>query len=107
MGRYQQTGDEPLLHSMRLRVSESERRHITGQAAAADLTVSEYLRRCAAGRVIMSRTDDVVIRELRRIGGLMKHVHTESRGAYSEDTAAALRAVRDAVARVARSGGAP
>jgi hypothetical protein len=34
-----------------------------------------------------------VLAELRRLGGLLKHVHLETRGAYSQDTANAIRAL--------------
>lgn len=101
VSKYELKGDEPLLHSLRLRVTASDREHINKHAEAAGLTVSEYLRRCALRRVIMSRTDDMMVRELRRIAGLLKHVHIESGGAYSADTAAGLDSVRSAIDRIA------
>ena len=45
----------------------------------------------------MPRTDATTIRELRRLGGLLKKVHVDSGGAYSEETAAALTALRAAI----------
>ena len=44
------------------------------QADSAGLSVSEYMRRIMfGGRPIVARTDSQTIRELRRLGGLLKH----------------------------------
>jgi len=101
LSQFEQKGAQPLDSVIRVRVTAADRAHICKQAEAACLTVSEYIRRCATERVILSRTDDVMIRELRRIGGLLKHVHIESGGAYSADTAAGLDSVRSAIDRIA------
>jgi hypothetical protein len=74
-------------------------------AAAAGIPVAELVRGRALGRPIVPRTDATTIRELRRLGGLLKHVHVESRGAYSADTAGALASLRAAIDRVAAGGG--
>ena len=75
-----------------LRVSEEERLEVLEQAEISQLTVSEYIRRRILGKPIASHADLSVLAELRRLGGLLKHVHNESRGAYSELTANAIRA---------------
>lgn len=103
MSKYEQKGVEPLDSVVRTRVTATDRAHIARQAEAACLTTSEYIRRCATERVILSRTDDVMIRELRRIGGLLKHIHVESAGAYSESTAAGLESIRAAIDSIART----
>ena len=41
----------------------------------------------ALDRPVVSRTDATTIRELRRLGGLLKKVHLDSGGAYSKETA--------------------
>jgi hypothetical protein len=76
-----------------LRVSEAERLEIAEQAEASRLTVSEYVRRRVLGKRIVPKMDLAVLAELRRLGGLLKHVHLETRGAYSERTANAIRAL--------------
>ena len=43
----------------------------------------------ALDRPVVSRTDATTIRELRRLGGLLKKVHVDSGGAYSKETASA------------------
>jgi hypothetical protein len=57
------------------------------------LTVSEYVRRRVLGKRVVPRADLAVLAELRRLGGLLKYVHLETRGAYSERTAAAIQAL--------------
>lgn len=58
--------------TLRLTVEEDER--IAQQAATAGISISEYMRRLFFGsRPIIARTDDQAIRELRRLGGLLKH----------------------------------
>ena len=57
-----------------LRVSPEEKNRLQEQAGVAGLSVSEYLRRrFFGGRPIMAWSDDVTIKELRRIGGLLKY----------------------------------
>jgi hypothetical protein len=66
---------------------------IAGQAEISHLTMSEYIRRRVLGKRVVSQADMAVLAELRRLGGLLKHVHLETRGAYSELTANAIRAI--------------
>jgi hypothetical protein len=40
---------------------------------------------------VASKADLAVLAELRRLGGLLKHIHNETRGAYSALTAQAIR----------------
>ena len=57
-----------------LRLTAEEDKKLTRQAETAGISVSEYMRRLFfGGRPIIARTDDQTIRELRRLGGLLKH----------------------------------
>lgn len=57
-----------------LRVSAEEKRRVEEQATLAGLSVSEYMRRLVfGGRPVVAAADEAVLRELRRIGGLLKH----------------------------------
>jgi hypothetical protein len=76
-----------------LRVSEEERLEIANHAEISHLTVSEYVRRRVLGKRVAARADMAVLAELRRLGGLMKHIHLETRGTYSELTARAIQAL--------------
>ena len=86
--------------TLRLTAEEDER--ITRQAETAGISVSEYMRRLFfGGRPIIARTDDQTIRELRRLGGLLKHhcevvKRTGSAGSLAE-LDAALRVIRKAI----------
>ncbi|WP_165067627.1 hypothetical protein [Desulfovibrio sp. ZJ200] len=85
-----------------LRLTAEEDARMTRQAATAGISVSEYMRRLFfGGRPIIARTDDQTIRELRRLGGLLKHhfdvvQRTQSTATLAE-LDAALRAIRGAI----------
>ena len=74
-----------------LRVSKEERLEIAEQAKISHLTLSEYIRRRVLGKRVASQADLAVLAELRRLGGLLKHVHNETRGAYRDLTAQAIK----------------
>lgn len=83
-----------------LRLSEEESQQLRALAEAAGLSASDFVRARALGRPVISRTDATTVRELRRLGGLLKHIHVDSGGAYSAATAAALAELHAAVARL-------
>jgi hypothetical protein len=58
------------------------------------ISVGELIRARALDRHVVSRTDATTIRELRRLGGLLKKVHLDSGGAYSRETASVDRPPR-------------
>ena len=84
-----------------VRVAPVEKARLREIAAAEGVAVAELVRARALGRPVVSRTDATTIRELRRLGGLLKLVHRESGGAYSRETAATLASLGAAIARVA------
>ena len=90
-----------------LRLSAEENERLARQADVAGISVSEYIRRlCFGGRPITSRTDSQTIRELRRLGGLLKHNFENVReaGGYQAlpKMEASLEAVRRAIERLSR-----
>ena len=85
-----------------IRLTAGERAAVAENADTAGLTVSAYCRRLILGRTVHAHGNTAVIRELRRLGGLLKAIHVQSNGAYSATTAAALNDLRDAIGRVAR-----
>ena len=90
-----------------LRISTEENERLARLADTAGISVSEYIRRlCFGGRPITSRTDSQTIRELRRLGGLLKHnfESVRSAGGYQAlpKMEAALEAVRQAIERLSR-----
>ena len=62
----------PSRRTVRMSAAEDER--LREQASSAGLSVSGYIRRSMfGGRPIVAKTDTQAIRELRRLGGLLKH----------------------------------
>ncbi len=60
-----------------VRVTENEWQRWTHAAALAGMSTSAYVRRkLDGGRPLIAQTDAATIRELRRIGGLLKHNFT-------------------------------
>jgi hypothetical protein len=94
---FRRNGPAALTERLDVRVSPDEKQQLRALAARAGMPVAELVRLRALGRPVVPRTDETTIRELRRLGGLLKKVHLDSRGAYSEATAAALADVRAAV----------
>jgi hypothetical protein len=97
-------GAAALTERLDVRVAHAEKAQLRAIADNAGVTVAELVRQRALGRPVVSRTDATTIRELRRLGGLLKKVHTDSRGAYSQATAAALRGLHAAIRALAGSG---
>jgi hypothetical protein len=85
-----------------LRLTGEEDTRLSGQAAVAGISVSEYMRRLFfGGRPIVAKTDGQTIRELRRLGGLLKHnfVAVREKGGAKdlEEMSAVLKAIRTAI----------
>ena len=90
-----------------LRLSAEENERLARQADAAGISVSEYIRRlCFGGRPVTSRTDSQTIRELRRLGGLLKHNFETVREVGGQQALPkmeiALESVRLAIERLSR-----
>jgi hypothetical protein len=90
----------PRFHRRRtLRLSEYEDARLVDQADVAGLSVSEYMRWLFfGGRPIIARTDAQMIRELRRMGGLLKHL---GQGNPGVDMRGVLESIRQAIERLA------
>jgi hypothetical protein len=93
-----------LTERLDVRVSPAEKERLRTLAAEAGMPVAELVRSRALGQPVVPRTDATTVRELRRLGGLLKKVHVDSNGAYSEQTAAALAELRLAIAALSGGG---
>jgi hypothetical protein len=91
---FERRGEEALEALVRVRLTEAEKQRLRDDAELAGLTMSELVRRRTFARPVMASADEAMVRELRRVGGLLKHVHVTSGGAYSAETSAALTDVR-------------
>jgi hypothetical protein len=60
-----------------LRILPEEKAAVAAEAGKAGMTVSEYIRCRALGKPVKSRMSEKVINELRRLGGLQKHLATK------------------------------
>ncbi len=87
-------GIEVLDASVTLRLTAHEKEQLREEADVAGIGMSELVRSRYFGRQIKSRVDLKMIRELIKITGLLKHIHNESGGAYSAQTAEQLRLVK-------------
>ena len=83
------------------RFTHDEKAAICAAVGDAGMSLSAYARRRLLGHVVSSAADRAVLRELRRVGGLLKLVHIESQGAYSADTKEAITAVQKCIDRIA------
>lgn len=102
---FEKKGEAKLDAMVNVRLTAEEKARLKEDAELAGLSVSELVRRRYFGRPIVAHTDLVMIRELRRLGGLLKHIHNTSGGAYSHDTAEALHAIRDLIEHLSQGAG--
>jgi hypothetical protein len=89
-----QTEHEKLTRKTRkitFRLTESEYAQISDEMAVCGLSISSLVRKRLLGVRVASRADLAVLSELRRLGGLLKHIHSETRGVYSSLTAQAIK----------------
>lgn len=91
---FETQGQSPLDAVINVRLTTTEKERLKDDAELASLSMSELVRRRYFGRPIIANADAVMVKELRRIGGLLKHVHNQSQGSYSHETAQALAELR-------------
>ena len=68
-----------------IRITEEEKAILRDQANSASLTMSEYIRRSAMNRRILSTLDQKAAGELARLGGLQKYLLTQIKGLPDEE----------------------
>ena len=85
-----------------VRFRPEEMRELLNQAELSGLNVSELVRQRALGRRVAAATDLKMLSELRRIGGLVKHLFNETNGLYHKKTSALLNELHAAAIRVGR-----
>lgn len=69
------------------RYTMDELLEITEQAQIAGISRSAFVRKRALGHKIVSNTDLTILRELRRIGGLIKHLYSQGLKSNEMDNA--------------------
>lgn len=99
---FETQGLEPLDAVINVRLTATEKTKLKEDADLAGLSLSELVRRRYFGKPILANADAVMLKELRRLGGLLKHVHNESQGVYSKETAGALVALKAYLEQLSR-----
>ncbi len=92
---------EKLDYFVNIRTTRSEKNRLKEDADLAGIGVSELIRKWYFGKKIVASVDLAVLREMRRQGGLLKHIHLQSKGMYSSETAQALEAMTALFERIA------
>lgn len=99
---FETQGLEPLDAVINVRLTATEKAKLKEDADLAGLSLSELVRRRYFGKPILANADAVMLKELRRLGGLLKHVHNDSQGVYSKETAGALMALKAYLEQLSR-----
>ena len=76
---------------------------IRDKAADCGMAVGPFMLACALGRQTRSKVDEHVINELRRLGGLQKHLFNQGEGELSKEYSQVLVEITKAISRIARS----
>ncbi len=86
-----------------MRLTAAERKQLHEDADLAGMSVSELVRRRALGKTIHAASDLMMIRELRRLGGLQKYAMNKlaQHGEHADECIATIRTLRAAIERVA------
>lgn len=91
---FQSIGVENLDAVVNVRLTSEEKMRLAQDADLADISMSALVRARYFGRKVAASADMKMLAELRRIGGLLKHIHNESDGAYSQQTADTLKLIQ-------------
>jgi uncharacterized protein (DUF1778 family) len=84
-----------------LRLRPDEAALIRQKAEASSVSVSAFLRAAALGKPLRAKDDVVLAKEVRRLGGLLKHQFNESQHkSYSHETAKLLEEIGAAIKRI-------
>lgn len=94
--------DDRLTERAAVRFTRNEYRQLCEQAALHGITVSKFIRARMTGARIASRADLVAIAELRRQGGLLKHLVQTANTLNHRDVQTALTAITEAIGKLSR-----
>jgi hypothetical protein len=76
-----------------VRFTREERQFMHGEADICCVSLSSLIRSRSLGKRVTSKADLRVLAELRRLDGLLKHLHNETKCAYSALTSDCLREI--------------
>ena len=84
-----------------IRCHDEEATAVREKAASCGLSVGSFVLKAALGHEIKSKVDAQIVNELRRLGGLQKHLFTEGGKQHSKEYSDVLVAITTAIARIA------
>jgi len=83
-----------------IRCYEDEEASVREKARDCGMSVGQFVLAAALGRRTRTKIDKHILNELRRLGGLQKHLFNEGSGVLSKEYAAILVKIREAIARI-------
>ncbi|GHV29567.1 hypothetical protein FACS1894167_09070 [Synergistales bacterium] len=83
-----------------VRFTAEEYEFITSESATCGLSIAAFIRLRSLGKHFTPKSGLRVISELLRLGGLLKHIHNESKGAYSALTSNCLKEISACISRI-------
>ena len=83
-----------------IRCYPEEAAEIREKAADCGMSAGQFMVACSLSRQTRSKVDSIIINELRRLGGLQKHLYKESNGGLSAQYSDILEEIKKAIARV-------
>jgi hypothetical protein len=83
-----------------IRCYEDEEASVREKARDCGISVGQFVLAAALGRRTRTKIDTHILNELRRLGGLQKHLFNEGGGVLSKEYAAILVKIREAIARI-------
>jgi hypothetical protein len=87
-------GKEELDDAIKVRLSKVEKQTLIEEADIAGISMSELVRRRYFGKPIIADTDAVMLRELRRQGGLLKHTNFITGGRFDAEITSAIKSMQ-------------
>jgi hypothetical protein len=83
-----------------IRCFKEEEALVREKAYDSGMSVGQFVLAAALKRQTRSRIDSHIINELRRLGGLQKHLFTEGGGVHSKEYARVLVEITEAIKRI-------
>jgi hypothetical protein len=96
--------ENPKTALINMRVTQLQKDEITQKAKDCNLSVSDYVLRCALGRQTRTRMDIHTINELRILGEQQKTLYRQSGGKHAEELRIVLAAIVNAIDRIWQAG---
>lgn len=93
-------GKDELNDAIKVRLSKVEKAVLIEEAGIAGISMSELVRRRYFGKPIIANADAVMLRELRRQGGLLRHTSLQTCGRFDADIAKAIKAMQTTFERI-------